>query len=260
MSSIAGNIQPVCLAIGGLDPSGGAGIVADLRAFAAFGCIPAVVITSITFQNSHGVFGAEHMSAEVVRRQLESVLDEQDIAAVKTGMLPTREIVETVADIIREHELPNVVVDPVVNATSGPRLIDDKALAALVEALFPLATLVTPNVPETEKIAGINIWNLDDVSKAAATFREKGVRNVLIKGGHLPALINTNSDGSPSSKDFLFEGAELTVFEDEFIRTANLRGTGCMLASAIASNLALGRSLTDSTRFAKTFVYELLRR
>ena len=122
---------PVCLTIGGLDPSGGAGIVADIKAFSAFGCFAAAAVTSVTFQNTTGVFGAVHQTGEDVRRQIEPVLDDFDVAAVKTGMLPTRDVIETVAAIIRERELKNVVVDPVVRSTSGFDLIDDAAFAKM---------------------------------------------------------------------------------------------------------------------------------
>src|SRR5258706_224214 len=132
----------VCLTIAGLDPSGGAGIIADIKTFSAFGCFAAAAVTSVTFQNTTGVFGVAHQSAESVRRQIDPVLDDYRVAALKIGMLPTREIVETVANFIGENSLTNVVVDPVIRSTSGFDLIDDQALAALIDMLFPRADLI----------------------------------------------------------------------------------------------------------------------
>ncbi len=178
-------MKQICLTIAGLDPSGGAGIIADIKTFSAFGCFAAAAITSVTFQNTTGVFGSVHQTAESVRRQIEPVLEDYEIAAVKTGMLPTLEIIEVVARIITERDLKNVVVDPVVRSTSGFDLIDDAALTALVEKLFPLAGLVTPNIPEAERVARIKIDSSETIEKAAAIMRSMGARNVLIKGGHL---------------------------------------------------------------------------
>jgi hydroxymethylpyrimidine kinase/phosphomethylpyrimidine kinase len=256
MMSQENDNKPVCLAIGGLDPSGGAGIIADVRAFVAFGCPPSATITSVTFQNSKTVDGAEHISAETVRRQIMAILDEHDIAAVKTGMLPSSEIVNAVAEIIADRNLPNLVIDPVLYSTSAYPLISKDALAAIWNDLLPLATLITPNVPEMEQITGISIDEFDDIIAAAAILKEKGARNILIKGGHLPAAINVDKTGRPVSKDILFTAGEMTVIERELIANASVRGTGCMLASAIAADLALGHDLLAAVTNAKDFVHE----
>jgi len=246
--------QPICLTVAGLDPSGGAGIVADIRTFSRFGCFAAAAVTSLTFQNTTGVFGAVHQTADAVRRQIEPVVDDYDVAAVKTGMLPTREIIETVAAIIRERHLKNVVVDPVVRSTSGYDLIDDAALEALIENLFRLADVITPNLPEAERIAQMKIASEDDIFAAAEKMRALGARNVLIKGGHLKA-----KGKSKKAKDFLFVNGEMTVFEAEFVDTTATHGTGCTLAAAIAANLALGKDLADAVRIAKDFVTDAIR-
>ena len=254
--------RPVCLTIAGLDPSGGAGIIADIRTFSAFGCIAAGAVSSTTFQNTAGVSGAVHQSADSVRSQIESVLDEHEVAAVKTGMLPTREIVEKVAAMIKERQLRNVVVDPVIRSTSGYELIDPNALTAIIEKLFPRADLITPNIPEAEAIAGIEIDSRGKIEKAAGIMRSMGARNVLIKGGHLSEVKSekgkVKSEGR-IAKDYLFVGSELTTFEAKFVETARTRGTGCMLSSAIAANLALGNDLLGSVRIAKEFVTEAIR-
>jgi len=247
---MSSNVQPVCLTIAGLDPSGGAGVLADIKTFSAFGCFGAAAITSVTFQNTTGVFGAENISAETVRRQIEPVFDDYDVAAVKTGMLPTREIIETVAEIVKERRPPHFVVDPVVRSTSGHDLIDEAALAALCEMLFPLATVVTPNLPEAERITGLKITDGASLEMAAGRMHDLGARNVLIKGGH--------STGE-KAVDTLFTSSESHTFEAEFIETTSTHGTGCTLAAAIAATLALGRNLSDSIHAAKGYVTEAIR-
>ena len=162
--------QPVCMTIAGLDPSGGAGIVADIKTFSAFGCFAAAAVSSVTFQNTTGVFGASHQNAKSVRRQIEPVLEDYEIAAVKTGMLPTREIIAEVARLIRERKLTNIVVDPVVRSTSGFDLIDNEALRALIEELFPLADLITPNIPEAEVLSGRRIESIGLLERICTYF------------------------------------------------------------------------------------------
>lgn len=245
---------PVCLTIAGLDPSGGAGIIADIKTFSAFGCFGAAAITSITFQNTTGVFGAVHQSAETVYSQAAAVLDDCDVAASKTGMLPTRDIIECVTRIVSEHSLSNIVVDPVVRSTSGYDLIDDAALDALVTTLFPLAVVVTPNIPEAERITGSRINTAADIRAAARSMQSMGAGNVLIKGGHPGSA----SDGKMAT-DYLFVGREMIAFEAEFIQTTATHGTGCTLSAAIAANLALGKDLVESVRAAKDFVSEAIR-
>lgn len=246
--------QPVCLTIAGLDPSGGAGVIADIKTFSAFDCFAAAAITSITFQNTSGVFGAEHQTADVVRRQVEPVIEDYEVAAVKTGMLPTAEVIEETARLIGEIADARVVVDPVVRSTSGFDLIDDAALRVLVEKLFPLADVVTPNLPEAERITGRTIKNVSDIEHAAREMQSMGARNVLIKGGHLAIELPRKK-----ATDHLFIGEELHVFEDDFIDTTATHGTGCTLAAAIAANLALGCGLADAVKTSKDFVTAAIR-
>ncbi|PYT01682.1 MAG: bifunctional hydroxymethylpyrimidine kinase/phosphomethylpyrimidine kinase [Acidobacteria bacterium] len=248
--------QPVCLTIAGLDPSGGAGILADVRTFAAFGCFPSAAVTSITFQNTVGVFGAEHQSAETVRRQVEPIIEDYDIAALKTGMLPTREVIEETAVLIKRMPSVKLVVDPVVRSTSGFDLIDDDALRSLIAVLFPLAGLVTPNLPEAERIAGFKIGSIDDIDKAAAAMQAMGARNVLIKGGH---SVEANI-GDGKATDYLFEGQTRHLFSADHIDTSATHGTGCTLSAAIIANLALGKDLPDAVKIAKAFVTEAIRK
>lgn len=256
----------ICLTIAGVDPSGGAGIIADIKTFSAFGCFACAAIASLTFQNTQGVFGAENQTAETVRRQIEPILDDFEISALKTGMLPTREIIEETARIVRENNLKNFVVDPVVRSTSGFDLIDDEALNVLVERLFPLADIITPNIPEAERVAEMKIENFADIERAARKMQNRGARNVLIKGGHLSisdlgfgVADLTKEDEGRKAKDFIFIGEDLHVFEADYIETTATHGTGCTLAAAIAANLALGKSLIEAVETAKKFVTEAIR-
>lgn len=265
----------VCLTIAGLDPSGGAGIIADIKTFTAFGCFATAAVTSLTFQNTTGVFGAVHQTAENVRGQIEPVLQDFAIAAIKTGMLPSREVIEEVARIVEESKLKNFVVDPVVRSTSGFDLITDAALRSLIEKLFPLSDLITPNIPEAERIAQVKIESVEDIEKAALIMQGFGAGNVLIKGGHffeareigknekkhsgVRDLESEIDKAQKKAKDFLFAGENLHILEADFIETNATHGTGCTLAAAITANLANGKSLTGAVKTAKTFVTEAIR-
>jgi hydroxymethylpyrimidine/phosphomethylpyrimidine kinase len=254
----------VCLSIAGLDPSGGAGTIADIKTFSAFGCFGTAAVTSVTFQNTMKVFGAVHQTAETVRRQIEPILKDFEVSAVKTGMLPTSEIIEEVARLIRDLGLKNIVIDPVVRSTSGYDLIDNTALRTMVHELFPLADLITPNIPEAERITGIAIQDEDDIKAAARQMQLLGAQNVLIKGGHIPILdfefrILDPKDQKRKARDYLFVGNERHVFEAEYVDTMSTHGTGCTLSSAIAANLALGEDLKNSIDIAKKFVTEAIR-
>jgi hydroxymethylpyrimidine kinase/phosphomethylpyrimidine kinase len=268
---MTGQTPPVCLTIAGLDPSGGAGIIADVKTFTRFGCFAAAAITSLTFQNTTGVFGAIQQTAESIRGQVEPVLKDYCIAAVKTGMLSSRELILEVARMIKEFGLTDVVVDPVVRSTSGFDLIEEAALRSLIDTMFPLSHLVTPNLPEAERITGFQIRSEKDFEKAARAMQSMGAKNVLIKGGHLPisdsglwivdfANTDKNRDAlSKKARDFLFTGSTFQIFEAEFIETTSTHGTGCTLSAAITANLALGKTLPDSIAIAKQFVTEAIR-
>ena len=248
--------QPVCLTIAGLDPSGGAGIIADIKTFSAFGCFAAAAVASITFQNTTGVFGADHQTAESIRRQVEPIIDDYEIAALKTGMLPTKEVIDETASLISRMGDAHLVVDPVVRSTSGFDLIDDAALRSLIEVLFPLAEVVTPNLPEAERISGMRIQSVQDVHTAARKIRSLGAKNVLIKGGHLSTEV---PGATRKSVDHLFVGEAVHIFDAEYIDTTATHGTGCTLAAAITANLALGKDLPSAVAVAKEFVTEAIR-
>jgi hydroxymethylpyrimidine kinase/phosphomethylpyrimidine kinase len=242
---------PRALTIAGFDPSGGAGLLAGVRTFAAFGLQAHGVITSITFQNEHKVVGAEHQSAASVRAQVEPLLSGAKIVSATTGMLPTREVVEEVARLFREEKLPRPVVDPVINASSGYRLMAEDAVEVFVDKLLPLAAVVTPNVPEAEMLAGTKIETETDMRNAAAFIRRLGAKAVLIKGGHL-----TETDGE--AIDVLDNEGNVMVYRKPMIAGAKLHGSGCVLAAAIAAGLGKEMTLEDSVSLAKRFLYEKL--
>jgi hydroxymethylpyrimidine kinase/phosphomethylpyrimidine kinase len=244
--------QPVALTVAGFDPSGGAGVVADIKTFTAFGCFAAAAVTSLTFQNTTGVFGVANQSAETVRRQVLPVVEDLRVAGMKTGMLPTREIISEVARLVRETNLSETapVVDPVVRSTSGHDLIDDDALEALKRELLPLARVATPNIPEAERITGMKIADEEDMRRAAALMRGMGARAVLVKGGHLIG----------DALDLLDDGGEVQLFRAPRIETDSTHGTGCTLAAAIASCLARGLDLAEAVAAAKRFVTAAIRR
>ncbi|MDQ1558270.1 MAG: hydroxymethylpyrimidine/phosphomethylpyrimidine kinase [Pyrinomonadaceae bacterium] len=247
------NGMPVALTIAGFDPSGGAGVVADVKTFTAFGCFATAAVTSLTFQNTTGVFGATHQTAADVRAQVLPVVADFSVAGLKTGMLPTREVISEVARLLRETALGRIgaVVDPVVRSTSGFDLIDDDALAALKSELLPLARVVTPNLPEAERLTGLEIKTETDMRRAAALLREMGARAVLVKGGHL---------SGDEAIDLLDDGGHVELFRAPRIETDATHGTGCTLAAAIAACLARGMNLSSAVGAAKRFVTEAIRR
>lgn len=242
---------PVVMTIAGFDPSGGAGILADIKAIAAMGGFGVAAVTSLTFQNTVGVFGAAHQTRETLRRQIEPLLEDFEIAAIKTGMLPAAEVIEEVAGIVRARRgSAPLVVDPVVRSTSGYDLIDDQALNALVKELMPLATIVTPNAAEAERLTGIQVASLDAMQEAAAAIRAMGARAVLVKGGDV--MIET-------ATDLLLDDNGAQVFAAERVISSSTHGTGCTLAAALATLLARGYALPQAIALAKRYLIAAIR-
>jgi len=237
--------QPVVLTIAGFDPSGGAGVLADIKTFAAFGCYGLAVVTSLTFQNTRQVFGALNQKAEAVWQQIAPLFEDFEISAVKTGMLPTAEIVHEVASIIRANAVPVVVVDPVLKSTSGFDLVDDLAVDALASDLFPLASLVTPNIAEAQRLSGVEIRDRLQAERAAEVMLKMGTRAVLITGGDTDSGLAT---------DLLLDAQGTTAFSTERIKSKHTHGTGCTLTSSLACLMAQGRSLRESVPMAKRYV------
>lgn len=248
---------PIALSIAGLDPSGGAGVLADVRTFAAFSCFPTAAITSLTFQNTTGVTGAVHQSAETVRAQVLPIVADFSIAGAKTGMLPTREVIAEVARLFRETDLPAPVVDPVMRATSGDDLIDDNAVECVISDLLPVAVLVTPNIPEAERLTGLTIVDEQTMREAAERILELGALAVLVKGGHLLTQREAAKTGGQSEReaiDVFNENGRVTILRAELIPGGEVHGSGCALSAAIAACLARGMSLEESVRTAKQFI------
>ena len=234
----------VVLTIAGSDSGAGAGIQADLKTFAATGVYGVCAITSVTAQNTLGVRGAWDLPPEAVWAQLDSLFADFEIAAAKTGMLANAAIVRTVAEFLRARTVPHLVVDPVMRAKSGDALLAPEAQRAVVEDLFPLASIVTPNVPEAEALLGERIVSLEEMREAAVRLADLGCRAVLLKGGHMAG----------EAADILYYQGRLHEFEGPRLPVKNTHGTGCTLSAAIAAELAKGLGMVDACRRAKEYL------
>jgi hydroxymethylpyrimidine/phosphomethylpyrimidine kinase len=242
----------IVLTIAGSDSGGGAGIQADLKTFSALGCYGMSVVTALTAQNTTGVTGIHAVPPDFVVQQMAAVFSDIGTDAVKIGMLYSAELIQAVSDGLRRHEASNIVLDPVMVAQSGDKLLQDAAITALKNHLLPLATVLTPNLPEAAVLLGQEVKGLDDMQEAAKNLAAFGSRSVLLKGGH--------AQGDDSS-DVLYiaEDDLCVVLGDRRIRTANTHGTGCTLSSAIAAYLAKGEAIAPAIRKAKTYIGEAIR-
>ena len=238
------------LTIAGSDSGGGAGIQADLKTFAAHGVYGTSAITAVTAQNTLGVNSFETLSPTLVRAQIEAVVSDIGADAAKTGMLATAAIVETVAKAVADLKIPVLVVDPVMIAKSGDRLLDDHAVRAILSSLLPRAFVVTPNIPEAEALAGLRIATEGDRRQAARRLLAFGPANVIIKGGHFPA---------DDIVDLLYDGTEFAEFRHERVPGRHTHGTGCTFAAALAAHLALGRTLRDAIPRVQAYIAGAIR-
>lgn len=238
-------MHPIALTIAGSDSGGGAGIQADLKTFQAFGTFGTSAITAITVQNTLGVTGVHLIPLETVRGQIDAVVTDLPPHAFKTGMLGSAGLVETVAEAIEAHGLRNYVLDPVMVATSGDRLLDADAEVRLHDRLLPLATIVTPNLDEAEILVGARIRDLPGMRRAAEAIVAAGARAALVKGGHLE---------DDQLVDVFFDGREWREWSRHRIETTSTHGTGCTLSAAIAAGLAHGRPLLDAVDAALDYV------
>jgi hydroxymethylpyrimidine/phosphomethylpyrimidine kinase len=233
------------LTIAGSDSSGGAGIQADLKTFAAFGVYGLSAITAVTAQSTASVVEVAALEADLVIAQIEAAAGDIPVHAVKTGMLATAAIVEAVAATIREMELPKVVVDPVLVSSSGRRLIDADGERMLARELLPLAMVVTPNIPEAEALSGLPIRSLEDARGAAARIHALGAANVVITGGHAAGA---------AIVDVLFDGSSFTEFTTARVVSPHTHGTGCAFAAALAACLALDKPPAEAVPEAQAYV------
>lgn len=251
-------MEPItALTIAGSDSGGGAGVQADLRTFSAFEAHGTCALTAITAQNTLGVRDVYNVEPLLVRAQVEAVVDDFNVAAVKTGMLAQPATVEAVAELARSGILAQLVVDPVLVASSGDSLMADGGVEAYRDALLPFAVIVTPNLREAAVLAGVDIGDVtseDDMVAVARTILGYGPRYVLVKGGHFAKSTMTEE----RSPDILVSENDVVVFDAARVKTSNDHGTGCSLSAAIAVGLGYGRSVADATRDAKSFVLAAL--
>jgi hydroxymethylpyrimidine/phosphomethylpyrimidine kinase len=247
---VADRSVPVALSIAGSDSGGGAGIQADLNTFGAFGVFATTAITAVTVQNTVGVSGFQEIDPQTVAAQIRAVVEDIGVDAAKTGMLASAAIVNAVADTVGDAEIPALVVDPVFVSKHGHRLLAEDAVSSLRGRILPLATLVTPNLPEASELAGIDAVSRNDMRQVGERLLELGVSAALVKGGHL-------QEGG--ADDLFVDGSREEWLEAERLPTRDTHGTGCVLSSAIAAELARGTELLDAVRSGKAFVTEAIR-
>jgi hydroxymethylpyrimidine/phosphomethylpyrimidine kinase len=243
MANNGHNVPPILLTIAGFDPSCGAGTAADLKTFAAHGCYGVAAITSLTVQNTQGVEDVQNTPSATLRAQLDVLAKDCEIAAVKIGMLGNRGNAVAVAEFLDAHKFAHVVHDPVMKSSSGRELLDAGGIKFVATELLKRASVITPNVPEAEILTGLTIKDVGEMEAAARKIVEMGARAVIVKGGHLERAV-----------DVLFDGTEIVIFGGDKVKTDNTHGTGCTLASAIAAQLAGGRSLVEAATLAKAYV------
>jgi len=243
--------RPRALTVAGSDSGGGAGIQADLKTFSVLGVYGMTAITAVTVQNTQGVAGYEALSPQSVGDQIRSVVTDIGVDAAKTGMLANAGIVRAAAEALSETGVPNIVVDPVFMSKHAHVLLDADAVDAMKALILPLATLVTPNLPEAAGLIGFGVKSRDDMREAARAILALGPHAVLVKGGHL--------EGATDAEDLFADGEREEWITAERIDTSNTHGTGCTLSAAIAAHLAMGEELIDAVRAGKAFVTEAIR-
>lgn len=237
------------LSIAGSDCSGGAGIQADLKTFSAHGVFGMSVIVSVVAENISRVIDIQDITPEMIGKQIDAVFEDIEVDAVKVGMLSTPDCMRAVAGKLNYYRPKNVVIDPVMYAKNGCPLMEMNAVDTLIDVVVPLADVLTPNIPEAEKIAGMQIASVADMEAAAEKIHGMGCRAVVVKGGH----------ASGTALDVLFDGRKIRHYETERIQTKNTHGTGCTFSSAIASNLAGGMDVEEAVRKAKDYVTMAIR-
>ncbi|HKO03718.1 MAG TPA: bifunctional hydroxymethylpyrimidine kinase/phosphomethylpyrimidine kinase [Candidatus Acidoferrales bacterium] len=250
MSNHVHPAPPIVLTIAGFDPCGGAGTAADLKTIAAHNCYGIAAVTALTVQSTQGVKAVHVTPSATLRAQIETLLEDSTVAAVKIGMLGNRANAAVVAEMIERFTLPNVVLDPVFHSSAGGvELMDAAGVKYLREELLKRVALVTPNLPEAELLLGTEIRDVAAMEAAARLLVERGARAALVKGGHLDKPV-----------DVLFDGTDVAKFEGERVRGENTHGSGCTLSSAIAAQLAQGKNLHDAVLLAKVYVQKAMER
>ena len=244
MNNQTHHTPPILLTIAGFDPSCGAGTAADLKTFAAHNCYGVAAITALTVQSTQGVRSVHPTPAPTLRAQLEALADDCTIAAVKIGMLGTKANAEVVTEFLDKYKFAHVVLDPITKPTAGTaELIDESGLKFLRDEFIRRATLITPNIPEAEFLAGIPVKDVNDMKAAALKLGEQGAKAVIVTGGHLER-----------PTDVLWEGGEVVQLAGDAVKSENTHGSGCTFSSAIAAQLALGQQLHEAAILAKAYV------
>ncbi|SFF40979.1 bifunctional hydroxymethylpyrimidine kinase/phosphomethylpyrimidine kinase [Sunxiuqinia elliptica] len=239
------------LSIAGSDPSGGAGIQADLKAISACGCFATTAITAIVDENTVGVYGVHPVPIDFVKGQIKSVLEDVGTDAIKIGMLHSSELIRAVKESILPHQVNNIVLDPVMVATSGDKLLQDEAIATLQQELIPMVRVITPNIPEAEILSGLKINQQADLKKVAKALSCQQTVSVLLKAGHL-------TDDELIDVFYNAETDEFLELSSKRINTRNTHGTGCTFSSALAAFLAKQESLNDAVRHAKQYINQAI--
>ena len=254
------------LTIAGSDSCGGAGIQADIKTMSALGVYASSAITAITVQNTKGVYGIQNVEPEIVKGQIEAVMDDIHPDAIKIGMVNDCNTIRAITETLKKYEdqFQHLVIDPVMVSTSGCRLMQEDALEIFIEELLPLASLLTPNIPEAEILAGRKIQNVDDIRKAAASIIQLGCNNVLIKGGHFEGtekmdyLFENKQHQEANKQEHADDIRETAIYQGATINTCNTHGTGCTLSSAITSYLARGYNMEEAISSAKAYLSDAI--
>ncbi|KUG13030.1 bifunctional hydroxymethylpyrimidine kinase/phosphomethylpyrimidine kinase [Elizabethkingia sp. HvH-WGS333] len=243
--------SPSVLTIAGFDGSGGAGIQADIKTFSALGCFATSVLTALPVQNTQGVRKIYSIPEEAVADQIEAILDDIFPSAIKIGMVHTPQLVDVITNTLNKYDKVPVVFDPVMVATSGHRLIEEETITAIVQKLFPLADVITPNMDEASILANMQVKTLDDMYTAGEKILNLGCKSILLKGGHQETDMITS---------LYFDGSgKISSFETEKFQTNNTHGSGCTLSSAIAAYLAQGKNLSDAVLLGQQYVFEAIK-
>lgn len=235
---------PVVLTIAGFDPSSGAGATADIKTIVAHGCYGIAALTALTVQSTTGVRRMDPVDVKLLRDTLDALVEDVKVSAVHIGTLGSGEVASEVVAFLKQSQLPNIVLDPVLAASSGARLLDDSGRKVMVEELLPLTTVATPNAQEAAVLTGLQVIGIDDMKLAANRLREMGAKNVVVTGGHLDVAIDLLS----------FAGGDVQTFKSERLESNFTHGTGCAFASSITCHLAQGRPLAEAVLLAKAYV------
>ncbi|MGH9357680.1 MAG: bifunctional hydroxymethylpyrimidine kinase/phosphomethylpyrimidine kinase [Terriglobia bacterium] len=241
--------EPVVLTVAGFDPSGGAGIAADLKTFGAHNCYGVAAITALTVQNTQGVNGVYPIESSRLRESIQALFEDGRICAIKIGMLGDRKNAEVVKEMLTKHSKVPAVLDPVLRSAGGRELLDAAGSGVLRDHLIGLTSIITPNLYEAAVLTGLQVGSVEEMKAAAQKLVSMGARAVVVTGGHLE-----------KATDIFFDGANFEIFVGERVKPDHTHGTGCTFSSAIASNLALGRQLRDAVVMAKVYVTEAIRK